>query len=336
MRKLYGIQYLRAFAATGVVLFHAAERTGGHFAIGAAGVDIFFVISGFIMWVIAAERPVPPARFLAERVRRIVPVYWIATGVMIVGALLGLFPNLKLTLGHAIGSLFFIPHRSPSNGQIWPVLVQGWTLNYEIFFYLIFAGTLALAQRARLAALASIFLALAAAGLLVESRNPLVLTYTNPIILEFLIGAVIGKLWLDGRMPGPRVGIGLVAVALSGFAFVGVTYVGFGPLTFGPLAAALVTGTLSLERSGAVGRIQSLTYLGDASYSIYLWHTLAISVVAKLAGWLSLSFLPAFALAVATGTAVGVACHKLLEAPLSAALKAGSRRAAIAPTRRVA
>jgi len=124
-----------------VVVFHAAERTGGHFAI-AAGVNVFFVISGFITWVICERRPTTPARFLRERLERIAPVYWIATGIMVAGALASLFPNLKLTLGPVLGSLFFIPHHSPSNGQVWSVLVQGWTLNYEIFFYMVFAGSL--------------------------------------------------------------------------------------------------------------------------------------------------------------------------------------------------
>ena len=57
MKTLYGIQYLRAFAALAVVVFHAAERTGEHFAIGASGVDVFFVISGFIMAVSLSGRP---------------------------------------------------------------------------------------------------------------------------------------------------------------------------------------------------------------------------------------------------------------------------------------
>jgi exopolysaccharide production protein ExoZ len=124
MEKLRGIRYLRAFAALAVVAFHAAERTGSHFAIGAAGVDVFFVVSGFIMWVIAERRPVSPKRFLRERIERIAPVYWIAASVMVAVGLAGLFPNLRLTAAHVLGSLFFVPHRSPSNGEIWPVLCR--------------------------------------------------------------------------------------------------------------------------------------------------------------------------------------------------------------------
>src|SRR5690606_7660569 len=131
MRRLYGIQYLRAVAALGVVVFHAAERTGTHFAIGAAGVDVFFVVSGFIMWVIANDRSPSPSAFLRGRIERIVPLYWAATSVMVAGGLAGLFPNLRVTAWHVFASLAFIPSRSPSNGEVWPVLVQGWTLNYE-------------------------------------------------------------------------------------------------------------------------------------------------------------------------------------------------------------
>ncbi len=98
MKTIHGIQYLRALAALGVVLFHAAERTGHHFAIGAAGVDVFFVISGFIMWVISDRRPTAPLAFLRERLRRIAPIYWLATLVMIGGGVAGLFPNLVLTV----------------------------------------------------------------------------------------------------------------------------------------------------------------------------------------------------------------------------------------------
>jgi exopolysaccharide production protein ExoZ len=113
------------------------------------------------------------------------------------GALLFLFPNLRLTPGHVLGSILFIPHRSPSTGDIWPVLVQGWTLNYEMFFYAVFAATLLLPSRLRLVALASVLVGLVALGLLLESDNPLLATYTDPIILEFLLGALIGQAWTD-------------------------------------------------------------------------------------------------------------------------------------------
>jgi exopolysaccharide production protein ExoZ len=254
---------------------------------------------------------------------------------MVAGALAGLFPNLKLTLGHVLESLFFVPHRSPSGGEVWPVLVQGWTLNYEMFFYAVFAGVLFLPSKARLAALAATFILLAALGPLVGGSNPFVLTYTNPIILEFLLGAFIAKLWLAGRVPPPGIGLALIAIALLGFAFVGTTYFGFGPLVFGPLATALVVGTLSLEKAGTLRHIRPLTYLGDGSYSIYLWHTLAISVVAKLAGLLSMPFLPAVTLALVAGTVLGIACYEILEKPLTAAFKRRRRgerpRPAVAP-----
>jgi exopolysaccharide production protein ExoZ len=321
MNRLHGIQYLRAFAALAVVVFHAAERTGGHFAIGAAGVDVFFVISGFIMWVLSQRKPTTPARFLRDRLERIAPVYWIATGVMVAGALAGLFPNMKLTLGHVFGSLFFVPHRSPSSGEIWPVLVQGWTLNYEMFFYAVFAGCLLLPSRMRLAALASIFIVLAGFGLIWTSGNPVFATYTDPIILEFLIGAFIGKLCLEGRIPPPAMGAGLIVVSFLGFAFVGTSYIGFGPLAFGPLAAALLIGVLAMEKGGALRHIRPITYLGDSSYSIYLWHTMAISVVAKLAPMLSIPAAPAMVLAVVAGVAVGVGAYEILEKPIGAAFK---------------
>jgi exopolysaccharide production protein ExoZ len=173
----------------------------------------------------------------------------------------------------------------------------------------------------RLAALASIFIVLAGFGLIWTSGNPVFATYTDPIILEFLIGAFIGKLWLEGRIPSPAMGAALVVAALLGFAFVGATYIGFGPLAFGPLAAALLIGVLALEKAGAIRDIRPMRYLGDGSYSIYLWHTMAISVVAKLAPMLSIPAAPAMVLAVVAGVAVGVGAYEMLEKPIGAAFK---------------
>jgi exopolysaccharide production protein ExoZ len=334
MKRLYGIQYLRAAAALGVVVFHAAERTGTHFAIGAAGVDVFFVISGFIMWVIASDRAPSPAAFLRDRFERIAPSYWIATGVMVAGALTGLSPNLRLTAWSVLSSLAFIPSRSPSTGDIWPVLVQGWTLNYEMFFYGIFAMTLLMPARLRLAGMTALFLALVAAGRLLDPASPILKTWTDPLLLEFLVGMAIGKAWLKGAIPSPATGVALMAIAIAGFAFVGVTYVGFTPFVLGPLAAALVVGVLTFERCAAVAHIPPASYLGDASYSIYLWHTMAISVVTKAALALSLPVPVAFAAAVIAGTALGATAHETLEKPIAALLKTRWRERRSVPASR--
>lgn len=313
---LYGIQYLRAFAALAVVLFHAAERSGYAFAIGAAGVDVFFVISGFIMWVIVARRPVSPGRFLKERIRRIVPVYWLATFLMVAGALVGLFPNLVLTAGHVAASLFFVPMRSPSSGEIWPVLVQGWTLVYEMFFYAIFAACLLLPARLRLAAVAASFLLLVVLGFLVESDNALFVTYTRPIILEFVAGMLIGRLWLIGRVPNRPLALILVAIALAGFAAIGILRLPFDEWTCGPLACALVYGTAALEQKGGIPLFKFPALLGTASYSIYLWHTFAISVVVKTGTVLGLAPPLQFVVSVCAGVGIGLCTYRLVERPL--------------------
>lgn len=312
-QTLSGIQYLRAAAAIAVVLFHAAEKTGYHFAIGAAGVDVFFVISGFIMWVVSARREPTPLQFLRARIRRIVPVYWLATAVMVAGALGGLFPNLVLSLEHVLASLFFIPTRSPSNGEIWPVLVQGWTLNFEMFFYVVFAGTLLLPRAWRLPAIGALFGLLVIAGTLFVPDNAVLLSFTRPIILEFVAGMVIGELWLKGKVPSPAMGLALIALALSGFATIQVAGLPFDALVCGPLAAALVVGVLALEAGRRIRFVPVAVVLGDASYAIYLWHTFAISVIAKVGASMGVPAPAVFAAAVLAGISAGALGYYLLE-----------------------
>lgn len=329
MNKLYGIQYLRAVAALAVVIFHAAERTDGHFVIGAAGVDVFFVVSGFIMWVLAETRQPSPRVFLRERAERIVPLYWIATAVMVAGGLAGLFPNMKLTTFHIFASFAFIPHVSPSDGGTWPVLVQGWTLNYEMFFYVLFSAVLFLPAAKRFLVLALVFGALVCLGLALQPDGAVLRTYTNPLMAEFLIGAAIGKLWLANRLPPSALGFPLIVASIAGFALVGFGHLPFGPAALGPLSGMLLVGVLVLERASRVPHIQPLTYLGDASYSIYLWHTLAISVVVKTSEALGLPGLSVFLLSIVAGTIAGLVCHELLEKPVAAWLKARRHRGSV-------
>jgi exopolysaccharide production protein ExoZ len=241
---------------------------------------------------------------------------------MVAGGLAGLFPHMRLTVFHVFGSFAFIPHRSPSDGGLWPVLVQGWTLNYEMFFYVLFAVLLPLASGRRFAALAVMLAGLVGLGLIFEPESAVLQTYTNPLLAEFVIGAGIGRLWLSGKMPPAGTGLVLIVIAAAGFAFVGTTYIGFGAYVLGPLAGMLLVGVLALEKAGRIRALAPAAYLGDASYSIYLWHAMAISVVAKLVAVLSLPTWVAISLAIAAGVAIGLACHELLEKPIMAFLKA--------------
>ncbi|BCH23902.1 acyltransferase family protein [Mesorhizobium sp. L-8-3] len=321
MPRLYGIQYLRAVAALAVVVYHATDRTGSRFTVGAAGVDIFFVISGFVMWTLAETRPTTPLRFYRDRTLRIAPLYWLVTMVMVAGALAGLFPRVRLTLDHVLASLLFIPHRSPSNGELWPLLVQGWTLNLEMFFYLIFGLVLLLPRSRRFTALAGALLILVAAGLVLVPSDPVLFTYTRPIMLEFLCGAALGRLWLTRRLPGRFFGGAAVLAASAGFAWLAVYPGMIHEFLFGLFAVLLVTGVLTLEKGGAVRRFPLLNYLGDSSYSIYLWHALAVSVVFKLAAMLAFSQFATAAAATLAGTLLGVLSYEILEKPLMALTK---------------
>ncbi|KAK0341504.1 hypothetical protein LTR94_026084, partial [Friedmanniomyces endolithicus] len=215
-RPIYlGIQYARALAAIGVLGFHAAQRAGIDFAAGARGVDLFFVISGFIMWTIGA-RSQSVSAFLLARVKRIVPLYWLATAFMIFAALLGLFPTLReqLTLPHIAASLFFWPHYAPGSGQIWPVLVPGWTLNYEMFFYAVFALAICLPERLRVWAMTLTMVVLVVLGELVRPTSAWLVTYTNPLLLEFIAGIWIAEALRHGRVLPTLLAIPLAAVAL--------------------------------------------------------------------------------------------------------------------------
>src|ERR1700722_8663891 len=195
--ELFSIQYLRAAAAIAVLIFHAAQRGGTSFGAGAAGGDVFFVISGFIMWVISARAT--PASFLTRRAARIIPLYWLVTLVIAAAAITmpSAFPNLQPTLDHVVKSMLFYPHADPS-GIVAPLIVPGWTLDYEVFFYLVFAMSLLVAARSRALVLTAALGLLVLAGQLIRPANPALATYTHPLLLEFLSGVLLGKAWAEG------------------------------------------------------------------------------------------------------------------------------------------
>lgn len=339
-KSIVSIQYLRALAAMMVVYHHAAFKVLGislepfipYSGFGAAGVDVFFVISGFIMWITTVRKNQTPAYFWYRRIIRIVPLYWFFIMVIVVPKLLepAIFTSVSLDATHILKSLFFIPHYHPVlQNEIWPILIPGWTLNYEMFFYLLFGGSLFLPGRMRLVALAVTFTLLVITGSILPIDNAIYVTFTDTLLLEFLMGIVLGALYTRGLLPGPVATYGLLALSIFLFvAFEASTIPEWERfIAWGIPAALLVWAALALDVQRRLFHNQVLQRLGDASYSIYLSHILTIEVVELLwevTGWQTASAaLQSFFIAVClvSSALVGMVTYLLIESPMLRYLK---------------
>lgn len=301
--KFDSIQYLRALAAVAVVAHHSLHGVSRNFL--AAGVDLFFVISGFIMYSVGSREAV--RTFLKRRIVRVVPLYWFAT-LLVATISVGLHPDKA---GPQFGqelmlSLLFVPHYSLFNPTvIEPLLWLGWTLNYEMFFYALFAVGMATGRLLPCITLSLCGLVLA--GLLRGSASPLWITYTDPLLLEFLAGIYLGR--FADRLG--RWSVALLPIGLAGFWIFGLSDA---PriLAWGVPALAVVAGALSIERLGRLPEIRWLKHWGDASYSIYLFQGFGLFIGAAIPAPAALSvFLRAL-----FGVIAGLVAHAIVEMPL--------------------
>lgn len=328
MPRLMLIQYLRGGAAMLVVIHHACSPVQwGLFnpleklSFGASGVDIFFVISGFIMYTVA--RSEPPLEFYFRRFVRVVPLYWLATAAFIV--LRFRHWGAEINMETILKSLFFVPFLYPfSNGEILPLLAQGWTLNLEMFFYAIFGIGIITKWPALTTALllgAAVLL-----GFLVHSDDPIFVTYTRPIVLEFFAGLMLGKMYphlnrVQAKVTGLRSVI-FLSVMLLGVACILLSdLLPQSELLIRSLAAiAIVMGALGLEATRKVRKYGILKLLGDASYSIYLSHTLALILPRVIISYIPLQgwsqFVLFFTMSLIISAATGIAIHYFVERPI--------------------
>src|ERR1700678_3437262 len=202
---LLSIQALRALAALAVVAYHALQWDRGGFEVGRAGVDVFFVISGFIMWHVTSGRNVAPGAFLWRRFTRVAPLYWLATlgvlGVALVWP--GFLPEVRPGWRHLALSLAFIPHLDP-RGLPFPTLPPGWTLDYEAVFYTIFAAALLGPRAWRGRTVIGALLAVVAFGFLLA--DPFYYLGANPMLLQFAAGVGVGWASEHGLAPSRPLG----------------------------------------------------------------------------------------------------------------------------------
>jgi len=291
-QQFFGIQILRFIAAMLVVVMHTSQAisihitgqgAGHYWSSGSAGVDIFFVVSGFVM-AMSVGTPVLDVQarkraaliFMKRRLLRIVPLYWFYTllKVALILALPGLATRSSVDSAHLAASLFFIPAMSPW-GLIEPTLPVGWTLNFEMLFYVVFALAIALgAPRIKFCLL--IFLLIFFGSRYFPNSVPINF-YARSIVFEFIFGICIAQAISRFQAITPVSG---------GVILVGGLVLMFGlnwnPLTdrllmWGLGAALLVSGAVALEPwTAKVPLISPLAFLGDASYSIYLSHTFMV------------------------------------------------------------
>jgi exopolysaccharide production protein ExoZ len=285
------IQSLRGIAALMIVVFHLhvqTERLGlPELPVGflQAGVDIFFVVSGFIMWVTTARNPQKGAfEFLRDRIVRIVPLYWTVTGFLVAVLLVApeLTQSATLEPYNVLLSFAFLPAENPAlKGAYLPVLVPGWTLNLEMFFYALFAVAIwwsagNLKHRAILTLLPLAILGLASFVMEVGGAASF---YVDDIIIEFGIGAVIGMAYLRRSEPPSRA---YLVLSFLGFLSILLTEAVSTELPrsiqFGVPSALIVIGLLFAPSLRSV----VMEKIGDWSYSLYLIHPIVLSATCQI------------------------------------------------------
>jgi exopolysaccharide production protein ExoZ len=266
---------LRGVAALMVVVFHLVVKMqpfgfdGSQVSFLQGGVDIFFVISGFIMVHISHERERSGGQFMADRIIRIVPIYWLLT-------LLAYFSGADKT--RPIGDLF----RSLIDG--------GWTLNLEMYFYLIFAVSLAASreEKQRLAIVVGVLASVVATSIWAPGRYwPF---YGNEIVFEFVIGMVLAR--SVDRIQSIKPIAAWVMVFAGGIVMVlePVDRLGSRLLSDGLPAGLIVAGAISLNAAGKRVVAPAALLLGSISYALYLSHVLVFEAINGIFGQLKPAF----------------------------------------------
>jgi exopolysaccharide production protein ExoZ len=294
-KTLLSIQVLRAVAALAVTIAHTQYEMRVHYEVfsmptfgtGAAGVDLFFVISGFVM-VYASEGLFGSCRssqvFFLRRIIRIVPVYWLITTILLAFILWKYrdLANAGMSWASVITSYLFIPYPL-LNGQMAPIVAVGWTLNYEMFFYLLFAAFLLFRRCTAVLSLSAFMVLYGLYGWgLYGNLIALPLSLANlasPIIIEFVFGMLIALAYRELKPLPKRAALTmmatgsavLIATAIWDLSFISRVFI------WGMPSALIVAGAVSIEPSSPGPVWRYLGFLGDISYSLYLVHGIAMT-----------------------------------------------------------
>ena len=335
------VQVLRGLAALSIAFLHMTQQAGAFVGRPGepaydwlkplpwdAGVHVFFVISGFVMvWASLPlfGRPGAPRLFAARRVARVAPLYWAATALFVATAALapGSVSEGAPTPSYVLASVLFLPWRRP-DGLIQPALGLGWTLNFEMLFYAIFAAFVGFRARIAVPCVIGAVAALACAGWLLQPAWTPLAFWTNPIVLEFAFGAALAavatRISASAALRGGLALAGVAGLSVAQHLAIpeGVVY----GLPCVAIVAAAVLGPACPVRSRPM---RFGVRLGDASYALYLSHPFPMRALALIWPRTGLTGEPGVLAYVGAATAASVVfaflVHRWVERPLTAAAR---------------
>lgn len=292
--RLNYLQTLRAFAAVTVFvghLFHEMTLISDYHLFRklsdlptGVGVDVFFLISGMIMLHTGQNSfgvKEAPKEFMLKRLLRIVPNYWIFTSLIVAVSLIlpATLDTAKFEFWHALQSYLFIPHFDPNRpASISPILSLGWTLNYEMFFYFIFAISLYFPKRVGVLVVFSSISTLCLMSNLFSNQSAFGLFFANTVILEFLAGMAVYHILHHGnvkRLHLNVIALIVISVWVASY-FIGLWEYRF--ISYGLPAILILTVVFRIypEESGSLALVEKI---GDASYALYLAHPFIITAL---------------------------------------------------------
>lgn len=291
---------MRAIAVMMVVLSHLVHiegkygrgdhLIGGFFLYGVSGVDLFFVISGFVMIAVSQRRQghasLSPLRFLYNRITRIYPVYWVYC-TMVLAVYLVRPEMVNSSWGNQVlilESYLLWPQR------LAPLLAVAWTLTHEMYFYIVFTAML-WGPRRHIPGYLLAWLALVVVGDLVTGAqsDPLQKVVFHPLTLEFIAGCLVAIIIFKGCRGYGRtfffVGTLLWIANMLGCHLLWAHALPSGwyrVLFFGLPCTLMVYGAVASEFQASLRFPKWLYAVGDASYSIYLSHILILSFIGRI------------------------------------------------------
>ncbi|MEL7545272.1 MAG: acyltransferase [Pseudomonadota bacterium] len=290
---LLNVNRIRALSCIAIALFHIGEFINGNYEgvrididLAGPGFHLFLLISGFILVYITKPTD-NPINCFSKRMIRIIPLYWLMTTIALMVTMIWpwSFRNADISIGSVLASYLFLPHADLS-GEVMPILFVGWTLNYMMLFYALFATTLLLPARFQVVgAIVGLSAIMALASLLPEGSAAAF--YADPILTEFAAGCVLGILlrqpsviaWIKRTPMWPMAvlgGAGLIfAMLADADGWLEVAYYIFP-------ASLLLFASVGVDLYRTQTKPDVLSNLGLISYGIYLIHPFAILLVGMI------------------------------------------------------